>query len=240
MKLNKIKNEFNDISLQKAALSAGFALLLMAIIAPFANFYIIENLIVPGDILATSNLIMASHMLFRIGIFCLLINAVLDIIVAWGFYIIFKTVNKSLSLLTAWFRVVYATILVVALSSLINVLDLLSGAEYLAAFEPEQIHAQVMISINTFYNVWDTGLAIFGLHLLVLGFLVFKSPYFSRILGILVIIASSGYLIDSFGKILIPDYNISIGLFTFIGEVLLIFWLLWRGFKGFDAKYLIH
>ncbi|MGB7876995.1 MAG: DUF4386 domain-containing protein, partial [Anaerolineales bacterium] len=67
-------------------------------------------------------------------------------------------------------------------------------------------------------------------------YLVFKSGYIPKILGILVIVAGLGYLIDNIGKLLSPNYNVTIAMFTFIGEVLLIFWLLWRGIKGFDKK----
>jgi hypothetical protein len=97
----------------------------MSILAPIANFSILQELIVPDDATKTVSNIIASEGLFRIGICCLLIVAILDIIVAWALYIFLKPVNKSLSLLTAWFRIVYATILVAVLIYLINVLQLL-------------------------------------------------------------------------------------------------------------------
>jgi hypothetical protein len=79
-----------------------------------------------------------------------------------------------------------------------------------------------------------------GLHLLLLGYLVFKSGYAPKwlgiVLGILLAFAGLGYLADSFGTFLNPNYNISIAQFAFIGEVLLIFWLLWKGIKGFGEK----
>jgi hypothetical protein len=85
-----------------------------------------------------------------------------------------------------------------------------------------------------FTDAWNIGLAIFGVSLLIVGYLVFKSGYLPKFLGILVVIAGLGYLIDNLGKLLSPNYNITLSMFTFIGEVLLIFWLLWRGIKGFD------
>lgn len=88
----------------------------------------------------------------------------------------------------------------------------------------------MIFSIHSFRNGWDIGLAIFGLHLLLLGWLVFKAG--PRILGILVALASVGYLVDSFGKILMPHYSMTLSMFTFIGEALLIMWLFWIGFKG--------
>ena len=232
---NKMTNNINDISLRQASIITGIGLLIINILAPFGHISI-NNLIVPGDAAATASKIAASEGLFRISICCLLINAVLDIVVAWALYILLKPVNKSISLLSAWFRVAYTAILVVALSNLFSVLQLISGADYLAAFAPNQLHAQVMLIIDSFYNVWDFGLAIFGVHLLFLGYLVFKSGYFPKFLGILLLIAGFGYLHDPIGKILFPNYNITISEYLFIGEFLLIFWVLWRGFKGFDQK----
>ena len=229
-------SRFADISIRKSALVAGFGLLLMAIFAPIANFGVFETLIVPGDATATADNIMASPGLFRTGIFVFLIVAILDVVVAWALYILLKPVNKSLSLLAAWLRVVYAAIFVSALSQPLIVLQLLNGSEYLKAFETNQLHVQVLLSLNAFIDEWNMGLVIFGLHLLVLGYLAFKSGYIPKILGILVIIAGLGYLIDNLGKLLSPNYNVTIAMFTFIGEVLLIFWLLWKGIKGVDKE----
>jgi len=77
---------------------------------------------------------------------------------------------------------------------------------------------------------------IFGLHLLILGYLILRADYFPQLLGILVIVASLGYLVDSTGKILYSNYNMSITMYTFIGEVILMFYLLLKGIKGFDKK----
>lgn len=224
-----MKNKINDISPRQAALAAGFGLLLMVFLAPIAYFTVIQNLIVPGDAQATVANIMASLSSFRISIVLLLLVAILDLIVAWGLYVLLKPINKSLSLITAWFRVVYAAIFAVAIANLYNILPLLTDAGY-AEILGDQLNTQVMLLLESYRIEWDTGLAIFGLHLLLLGFLVYKAG--PRILGILVVLAGVGYSVDSFGKMLVPDYSLTIGLYTFAGEILLIFWLFWIGFKG--------
>ncbi|HJQ14605.1 MAG TPA: DUF4386 domain-containing protein [Anaerolineales bacterium] len=229
-------SRFAEISLRKAAIVAGLGLLIMAILAPIANFGVLQKLIVPGDATITASNIMASARLFRIGILCFLIVAILDVIVAWGLYVLLKPVNTSLSLLAAWFRVVYAAIFAVALGNLFTVVQILSEDAYLKAFETNQVYAQVMLSLDAFKNAWDLGLVLFGIHLLVLGYLAFQSGYVPRFLGILVVIAGLGYLTDGFGKFLSPNYSVTISMFTFIGEALLTFWLLWRGYKGFDKE----
>lgn len=231
MNTGKTHNRVVDISISNSAIIAGLGLILMAILAPIANFSIIERLIVPEDAAKTVSNITASEGLFRIGICFFLIVAVLDIIVAWALYVFLKPINRSLSLLTAWFRIIYATMLGVVLIFLISTLQLINGVESLAAFEPGQIQALVMLFVSNFTLGWEFSLIVFGFHLLLLGYLLLKAGYMRKILGILVILASLGYLIDGFGNLLSSDYNISISLVTFIGEVILIFWLLIAGRK---------
>jgi hypothetical protein len=230
-------NRIADISLRQAAIVAGIGLLLMAILAPFAEFSVRQSLIVPGNAAATANNIMANESLFRIAICIYLIVAILDVVVAWALYVFLKPVNKSLSLLAAWFRIVYAGILAIVLANFVMALQLLSGADYLSAFETDQLYAQMMLFLDAFSYGWLIGLVIFGLHLFVLGFLVFKmSGYMPKILGVLLIIAGLGYIIDSFGKLFSPNYNANIAMFTFIGEVLLIFWLFFKGARITDQS----
>jgi Domain of unknown function (DUF4386) len=236
MDSDKEITRFADVSPRTAAMVAGLGLLAMAVLAPFANFYVLQNLIVANDAKATAENILASGGLFRIGLCCFLVVAALDVVVAWALYVLLEPVSRSLSLLAAWFRVVYAAVFAIALIPPLSVLQLLSRNEYLKGLEPNQLHAQVMLSLSAFRSGWDIGLVLFGFHLLVLGYLVFKSGFIPRWLGVLVGIASVGYLVDSFGKFLIPNYNLTVSTFTFVGEFLLIFWLLWRGIKGFGER----
>lgn len=220
----------NDVSPRTAAIVAGLGLLLMAVLAPIANFYVLQNLVVANDAKVAMDNIAASSGLFRIGIICFLLVAMLDVVVAWALYGLLEPVSRSLSLLAAWFRVVYAAMFAVALIPLLSVLQLVSGADYLKGLEANQLQAQVMLSLSTFRSGWDLALVLFGFHLLVLGYLAFNSGFIPKWLGILLAIAGLGYLVDSFGRFLAPGYNTSVAMFTFVGEVVLIFWLLWKGF----------
>lgn len=231
MNSEEVQNRITDVSLGNSAVIAGICLILMAILAPTANFSILEGLIVHDDAVKTVSNIMASKGLFRIAISFFLIVAVLDLIVAWALYVFLKPVNKSLSLLAAWFRIVYATMLGMTLIYLIQVLQLVNGTGYLRAFDTNQLQAQVMISLNNFMNGWGLGLIIFGFHLFFLGYLILKAGYMRKILGLLLIIASLGYLIDGFGNLLSTAYHMNLAMFTFIGEIILIFWLLIKGRK---------
>ena len=236
-------NRIADISLRKAAIVAGFGLLIMTIFAIYAYFFVRQSLIVPGDATTTANNIMANELLFRSGIVSWLIVLTCDVVVAWALYVLLKPVNKSLSLLAAWFRLVYTTIHGIALLNLIFVLQLLSGADYLKVFETDQLHALVLQFLNGHNYGSLIGLVFFGFHLFVLGYLVFKSDYIPRILGVLLVFASFGYLIDSFANFLLSNYEnykaifaLVVGVPGFIGELSLCFWLLIKGAKIPEMK----
>ncbi len=230
------KRPIADISQRKVALIAGFSLLVMALLAPFAHFGVLQALVVPADAAATVNNIIASEGLFRVAIAALLVVTFLDILVAWALYVLLRPVNAALALLVGWLRLAAPAVFAVALANLLDVAQLVGGPDG-AALQPAQLQAQVMSSITSFDNGWIViAHAIFGLHLFGLGYLLFRSAHFPRFLGVLVVIAGGGYLADSFGMILVPDYALSIGAFTFVGEALLIFWLFWRAIKGFPSE----
>ena len=222
----------NDISLRHAALVAGLGLLVLAVLAPIANFGILQKLIVPGDAQTTAQNIVAAQGLFRLAIGALFAVAILDVVVAWALYFVFRPVNQSLSLLAALCRVVYASLFAVAVSNLLSALQLLGGADFLKAFATDQLHAQMMVLLGAFQSGWDLALIIFGLHLCILGTLVVRSGKRLWLLGILVIAAGLGYIVDGGGKSLLPNDTMTVSTFTFVGEALLIFWLLWKGIRG--------
>jgi len=223
MNTNQNASRFTDISLRTAAMVAGLGLLLMAILSPIAYLNTFQSLVNFDDVALTAQNILNSIGAFRTCILLLFIVAILDIVVAWGLYILLVPANKNLSTLAAWLRVIYAGIFIFAISKLYVALQVLT---------PDGI--QAMTYLKAFQSTWDMGLILFGFHLLVLGYLAFKSGYIPKWLAVFLVLASVGYIVDGFGKALYSDYSLNIAQFTFIGEVLLIFWLLWRGFKGFD------
>ena len=233
-------NRNTEASPRYYARVAGLGLLLMAILAMFSNFSVIEGLVIPDDAATTVNNIITNEMLFRSGFISFVIVLILDVLVAWALYVLLKPVNKSLAMLAACFRLVYTAIFGIALSNFLDVLPLLSGTEYLTVFTKEQLHAQVMLLINAFNNGWLIGLVFFGFHLLVVGYLIVKSGgYLPRIIGIFLILASAGYVIDSIAHFLLPNYAdyktiflLIVAIPGVIGELSLAFWLLIKGVKA--------
>jgi hypothetical protein len=219
---------------RRVALVAGLALLLMAVLAPLAHFGVLQNLIVPRNAAATVDNITAFEGPFRLAIAALLVVAFLDIVVAWALYVLLRPVNASLALLVGWLRLAAPAVFAMALANLLDVAGLLGGVDR-STLQPDFLNAQVMASIASFDNGWDMSLAIFGLHLLGLGVLLFRSADFPKFLGVLVVVAGAGYLADSFTRILIPDFAFTFSIFTFVGEALLIVWLFLRAARGFPS-----
>jgi hypothetical protein len=153
----------------------------------------------------------------------------LDVVVAWALYRVFSPASRSISLLAAWFRIVYAAVYLVAVSQLVGVLRLLGDDDYLAVFSGDQLQAQALLGINAFGDVWAAGLFLFGIHLLIIGYLAYRSGYVPRLLGVLLAIAGLGYVVDTVGTLLSDDSWVDVSLFTFIGEFLLALWLVIRG-----------
>ncbi len=225
-----------DLSQEQAARIAGLGYLIIIVAGIFAEVVIRSRLIVPGDAAATAAGILSSESLFRTSIAADLVMLTFDVVVAVALYVLLKPVSRTLSLLAASFRLVHTTIYGVTLLNLMFVLVLLGGAEYLAVFEPQQLHALVLLFLEGHSIGYALGLVFFGLHCLVLGYLILRSGYFPKVLGVLLIIAAAGYLTDSFAHVLLRDYEAYETIFyvivfapAFIAELSLCLWLLFKG-----------
>jgi hypothetical protein len=143
-------------------------------------------------------------------------------------YILLYPVNKRLSLLTAWFRLVYTIISLAALLNLVTILGLIHPANNPALFKPDQLYSQIGLLLGAFRNGWSFAYIFFGIHLLLLGYLAFKSKYIPKIIGILLIIAGAGWLFDNIRPYLFPGLNLNFTIIMFmgLGELVFLFWLL--------------
>ena len=212
--------------MRRAALVAGFGLLVMAVLAPAANFAVIQRLVTQGGAARTARDILASAGLFRVGILALFVVAVLDVVVAWALLRFFEPVHKGLAT-----RLSYAAIFAVGISQLAGVRPLLSNTRHLTAFTINQRRTLALMKIQHFQDIWHVSLVLFGLHLVLIGYLACKSGYVPRVLGVLLVIAGGGYLVDSFGRLLVTGYSVNVAAVTFIGEALFMLWLLLKGRK---------
>jgi len=224
---------------RSAALIAGVGYIILFVLGIFANFIVRTGLVDPNDASATFANITNSESLFRAGLVSFLVLFVVDIVVAWALYIVFKSVNRQVSLVAAWFRIVYTVFLGVAVIFLFLILELVSGAEFLSAFDQGQLEAQVALALEAFNYTWLIGLAAFGIHLIILGYLIFVSHWAPRALGIVMAIAGAGYVVDTLAYSMLANYADYANVFlvlvavpSVIGEFAFAIWLLKKGGKA--------
>jgi hypothetical protein len=230
--LETITTKEKKNSIQGIARIAGVLYLLITVLSIPVHFVIPAQLIVAGDAATTANNIMASEGLFRTGIAAEFILLLSEIVLSILLYVLFKPVNQTLSLVAAVSRLAMTTIHGFNLLTRFIVLLLLGGASYLTVFAPNQLRALGMVFLDAYDYGFTIGIVFLFLHASILGYLIFKSGYFPRILGILFIIASLGYLIDSFSHILITGYvkgPIYLVLPIVIAEIAFPLWLLIKG-----------
>lgn len=217
-----------NTSLKRFAIIAGTSLLLMAISAGFAFGYAHSQLVMPDDAKATLQNLLNAKELFQAEILGWWLILVLDVIVAWALYHFFKSVNRSISALTAWVRLIYTIILGKAIGQLTNLCNLLK--------ENQELSPQVVMEhFQSFENIWTLGLIVFGFHLIGLGYLALKSKL--RIWGILLIIAGFSYslvcTLKQFQSLesLAANLEMALSIPMTVGELGFAIWLLVRGRK---------
>jgi hypothetical protein len=216
---------------KKTARMAGFHYFMYFVTSIIANML---GRFVFVDAPVTVNHIIAHETQFRIGFVISLFSVVFFLLAAWYLYVLLKPVNKNIALLFLLLNFGGFAIWCFSLLNLFASLLLLSGADYLKVFQPDQLQAQAML----FVSLRKSGAAIaqipYGVWLFPLGYLVFKSGFLPKIVGILLIADCFGLLIYVFQYFLLPGYEvISYPCFvvSFVAELSLTLWLLIMGAK---------
>ena len=223
-------------SIQRYAKIAGGLYLLITILAIFVHFYVPGELIVFGDATTTANNIMASEGLFRIGIGAELVVLLSEVVLAIILYVLLRPVSKTLSLMAAVSRLIMTTIHGINVLNSVMVLILLSGGGYLTVFAPNQLHALAMHFLEAYSYGFTLGIVFLVLHAFILGYLIYKSGYFPKFLGVLFVIASLGYLLDSVAHILFANHQTGAVYFALPIALAEIAFPLWLLFKGVNAE----
>lgn len=226
-------------SLRKAALVVGITMMIMTLLAMFAVGAVDSRLIIYSDASSTMNNIVKSFWLFQAEIISWIIILLCDIVISWALYIFLKQIDKSLSLLGAWFRLIYSAVLGAAILNLVHVSVLLNENQQLQSIQASQLKSLLMLSIIMFHKTWSLGLIIFGVHLFIIGCLVMKSDFIPRILGILLLIASLSYMLVHTMHLFLPQYESTtrileniLSLPMALGELGLGIWMLVKGGKS--------
>jgi hypothetical protein len=209
-----------------ARLAGGLYLALM----PFGFFgiiYVPSVLLVSGDAATTSRNIMASEWLIRSGAVSHLISQLILVFLVLALYRLLKPVNKEHAVLMVVLALVAVPIASLNEVNHLAALRLLANADD-GAFTASQVQAQAMLFLDMRQNGIVVAQVFWGLWLLPLGLLVFRSGFLPRLIGVLLVIAGAAYVIDSGTLLLFPGHA-TISQFTFVGEVLLPLWLLIKG-----------
>ena len=216
------------------ARSCGVLYLYIFVAGSFAELFVRSKLVVSGDAGATAANVMNSESLFRLGFSGELLHLACDVAVAMLLYALLRPVDRNIALLAAFMRLACALILATASLSHFAALRLLGGSQYLETFQLEQLHSLALLAMNLHGDGYAIGLVFFGFACFALGYLIFRSGYLPRTIGVLMAVAGACYLINSFAHFLHPAtgaalFNAGILLPCFVAELSLALWLLIRG-----------
>jgi len=223
-----------ETDMNKTARLTGIFYLSIIICAGFSQGYVRNSLFLPGDPETTLINIVVSEGLFRLGLVADLIAFMLDAAIAILFYQLLKEVNKTLAVLAAAFRLLAHP--AIASLNLLNhymALETATSGGYLSVLGMEQQKAWTMLYLQAHNYGYLLAGALFSVHCFLLGILLYKSDLFPSIFGILIMVAASGYMIETFGNIIMPGNeailaNI-VGFSAVIGEVSLALYLTVKG-----------
>jgi len=196
---------------------------------PFASFQVLPRLFDTESAARTSQNILASPGLFVFAIFAFLLAFVGDVVAAWGLYYLLRPASASLSLLVSSLRAVYATMALVALFNLVTAYRLLMRPAYLTALGRDQLDAQVQVAVAAFHFQFDFSLVVFGVHLVLLGWLVHRSGYFPRWLGVVLAVNGVGWIAIQAAPYLLPGTRLGFLWIATAGELFLLVWLIGWG-----------
>jgi len=198
-----LKKFLSNISSRKAAMVVGVAFITSVFIVTLVDDFLLANFVVPGDTAILARDIEANKKLFGFAVIGYLLVLALDSIIGLALYVVLKPANKNLASVTGALRLLYACLLIIGLFALVFQIIDVYGYESIKLF----------------------GYIFFALHILVLGYSVFKSGYIPKILGILLMFASFTYIVF-FVEINLPKtIKASIMVIMALAELLLSIWL---------------
>jgi hypothetical protein len=192
-------------SIKKTARIAGFfyfAYIIASIIADLFGRFVF------ADTSETVNQIITHESSFRVGFVISLFSFVLFLLAAWALYVLLKSIDKNLALLFLLLNLGGFAISCFSLLNLFGSMLVLNGTDYLNAFQPDQVQANATLFINLYKNGSVIANIPFAVWLLPLGYLVFKSGFLPKILGIALIMDFFTLLISVFQRFLLPDFEI--------------------------------
>ena len=215
---------------------AGICYLTIITCGLFSEMFVRGSLIISGNPSETVANIIESEQLFRLGFASDMAMALCDVTIGVLFYILLRPVNKTLALLAAFLRLAQTAIIGINLLHYFSAILLISNEQYINIMGAENLEAQIMLFLEMHKYGYLISGVFFGFNCLVTGYLFIKSSYFPRLLGIMLVFASVGYLVNCYANFLQPsltEISDIILLFTaVITELSICIWLLIKGVKS--------
>lgn len=239
-----MQGEAGGRSVVSYARAAGVGYLVIIVAGIYAEFFVRSNLIVAGDATATAANVVGSELLFRSALASELVMLVADVAVAGLLYMVFRRFSEALAVLAAFFRLTHAAIVGANLLNVYVPLLLLGGsptADMLSAGVRDGL-ASLLFQAHAYG--YALGLVFFAVYCGLLGYLIVRSGYVPRVLGVLLMVAGAGYMIDSLGRTLLASYaeyeavfGLIVLLPAFVAELSFSLWLTIKGVDvGNDAR----
>jgi hypothetical protein len=228
-------------SQRTAAKIAGWSYLLSFAVVVFANYVLLNPLIVPRNAVDTAKNILAHQTQFRIALTLFLTYSIGAVILAGALYIILRPINHYLALLGALFRLVFAISWLLSAIHSLGALRLLGSAPYLQVFESDRLQALARMTIASTFDDYYVGLPFFGLAATVCASLWLKSNYIPRGLAIFGVIASAWCVFCAFVYLIFPNFNKIVNDYIFdspmaLFELIVSCWLLIKGLRPVTSR----
>jgi hypothetical protein len=221
-------------SLKKTARGAGVLYIIMDVFMIFSGMVVDPKIFVPGDAVATVSNILAFEWLFRLGFVSWIVGFIVYLFLVLALYNLFKSVDKGQARLMVILVVASVPLNILNMLNQYAPIVLLGGAEHLSAFNPAQLQTLSMVFLDLYNNGIMVAEIFWGLWLIPLGILVYRSGFVPKVLGVLLIVGCFGHLLSPLSTFLFPDYSavlIPISETVMIGEGPVFLWLLIKGVK---------
>src|SRR6195256_2105603 len=225
-----------DNSQRTAAKVAGWSGLFTFAIVVFGNFVLLNPLLVPGNVAATAQNIVAHETQFRFTVVCFLTYSLGVVVLLSALYVVLEPVNRGLALVGALFRLVFALLWLLSPLNLLGMLRLLSNANYLQVIEPDRLQALARLHLGATFDDYYVGLPFFGLAATVCAWLWLKSNYIPRGLSSFGVISSAWCVLCAVVYLIFPNFNKIVNDYVFdspmaLFELVVSAWLLIKGLR---------
>lgn len=224
--------------MKQIAKTSGLAYLMIFIAGFYANFAVLESMIDINYPLYTVTNFINNHSQFGIGLLGFFVMLTFDVLLIYTLFYLTKSVNKNLSYIASFFRLLHAVFFSLGLLNLLKIYQITINAT-----NNISLQNRVLELLSEFDKLWTVGLMFFGLHLIILGYLIIKSSFIPKTLGRLLLVAAIGYIVDGFLKLFFIDYDnyknilsVVVIIPAVIGELSFTIWLIIQAYKSNSFK----